>query len=59
MGYKIYIKGEPVSPAPNTSWASRQMAEDCIPIYERDHPTLKGRLEVRPASELPPRQAPA
>ena len=49
MSYRIYVKDKPVSPAPNTTWASREMAEKCIPIYERNAPGLKGKLEVRPS----------
>lgn len=52
MTYQIFLKGQPVSPAPNTYWASAEMAENTIPIYERNEPSLKGRLEVREAQPI-------
>lgn len=52
MTYQIFLRGKPVSPAPNTYWASREMAENVIPIYEHNEPSLKGKLEVREVKEL-------
>jgi hypothetical protein len=47
MTYRIYLKGQPISPSPNGSWPSREGAEQAIIEFEREEPRLKGKLEVR------------
>jgi hypothetical protein len=46
MRFQIFVIGTHYSPAPNTYWASREMAEKCIPYYEKVK-GLENRLEAR------------
>ena len=49
--YRIFEKGVDVQPSPDETWPTREGAEEARKDFERDDPSLAGKLEVREEKE--------